>query len=196
MTPLGGNRPSHTYRSSPIARDAPLEVHVYREPQPEPPPPPELVPIPFNEPWNYEFHFPRDPRGPRVARIALRAVLASHGLDGLTERAELLACELTTNAVRHTPGPASVRLCWSSPALRVSVWDSAPGLPAVAGAVPGGPRPLPPQDAVGGRGLLLLDVLADRWGGCALGDGPWGPGGKTIWFELLQGGERPAALTT
>ncbi|MDB1086590.1 ATP-binding protein [Streptomyces sp. ACA25] len=158
------------------------------------PPPPELAPLPFAEPWGYEIHFPRDPRGPRVARIALRAVLASHGLDELTERAELLATELATNAVRHTAGPASLHLDWTCPALRVSVRDRSPGLTFARGGVPGGPHPLPPQDAIDGRGLLLLDVLADRWDGCALGDGPWGPGGKTIWFELLWEGKPPPAL--
>ncbi|MFJ2260630.1 hypothetical protein ACIOKD_20190 [Streptomyces sp. NPDC087844] len=27
-------------------------------------------------------------------------------------------------------------------------------------------------------------MVADRWGGCAIGDVPMGPGGKTLWFEL------------
>ncbi|MGA4839461.1 ATP-binding protein [Streptomyces sp. G45] len=72
--------------------------------QPHPPP------LPFTSPWHYELHFPRDPRGPGIARLTLRAVLAAHGLVDLTDRAELLASELTTNSVRHTQGPASVRL--------------------------------------------------------------------------------------
>jgi len=31
---------------------------------------------------------------------------------------------------------------------------------------------------------LSSDVLADRWGGCPLADGPRGQGGKVVWFEL------------
>jgi anti-sigma regulatory factor (Ser/Thr protein kinase) len=154
------------------------EVHVYPDP------------IPYSDPWHYELQFPRDPRGPRIARVTLRAVLASHGLDQLTERAELLTSELTTNAVCHTSGPASVHLGWQQPSLRVSVWDTSPELPT--GTATGGPRPLPSPDGIGGRGLLLLDVFADSWGGCAIGDGPWGAAGKTIWFELrLKDGPPP-----
>jgi hypothetical protein len=33
-------------------------------------------------------------------------------------------------------------------------------------------------DALGGRGLELLDALATRWGSSG------GPGGHTVWFEL------------
>jgi anti-sigma regulatory factor (Ser/Thr protein kinase) len=146
---------------------------------------PPLPPIPFAAPWQYELSFPCDPRGPRVARATLRAVLAAHGLGELAYRAELLASELTTNSVRHTKGPASVRLHWMHPVLRVSVWDMSPDLP--------GPRHLrqPRQDAESGRGLVILDLVADRWGGCAIGEGPYAPGGKSIWFELALGANPP-----
>lgn len=155
-----------------------------------PVPPQRPAPVPLSRSWQYELRIPRDPRGPRVARRTLRAVLALHELGELAERAELLASELATNSVRYTKGPASVRVEWLHPALRVSVWDPAPGLPVVCG----GPRPGPPADADHGRGLLLLDLLADRWGACPLGDSPWGPGGKTIWFELLVGDGQPQAV--
>jgi hypothetical protein len=52
----------------------------------------------------------------------------------------------------------------------------------------------PRADSEDGRGLVILDLVADRWGGCAIGEGPYGPGGKTIWFELtLDGGPPPTA---
>ncbi|MEV0635303.1 ATP-binding protein [Streptomyces sp. NPDC050619] len=147
---------------------------------------PHPPPLPFNAPWHYELHFPCDPRGPGIARLTLRAVLAAHGLAELTDRAELLTSELATNSVRHTKGPASVRLQWLHPVLRVSVWDMSPDLPALPG--PLGALGAPPAPAGvyadGGRGLLILGVVADRWGGCAIGDEPYGPGGKTLWFEL------------
>ncbi|QHY98311.1 hypothetical protein SSPS47_24660 [Streptomyces sp. S4.7] len=149
------------------------------------------VPIPFTEPWQYELSFPCDPRGPRIARTTLRAVLSAHGLTELTYRAELLASELATNSVRHTKGPAAVRLHWLFPVLRVSVWDMSPDLPEPRRR-PGGPRGGAEQE--GGRGLVILDLVADRWGGCAIGEGPYGPGGKTIWFELaLNSGPPPDA---
>ncbi len=142
---------------------------------------PHPPPLPFTAPWYYELHFPSDPRGPGIARLTLRAVLTAHGLTELNDRAELLTSELATNSVRHTKGPASVRLQWLHPVLRVSVWDMSPDLPAL-------PEPLGVQlgspAAEGGRGLLILGAIADRWGGCAIGEEPMGPGGKTLWFEL------------
>lgn len=158
--------------------NSPPNLDAYPQPHP--------VPIPFAEPWQYELSFPCDPRGPRIARTTLRAVLAAHGLTELAYRAELLASELTTNSVRHTKGPATVRPHWLFPVLRVSVWDMSPDLPE--------PRHLrqASRDADCGRGLVILDLVADRWGGCAIGEGPYGPGGKTIWFELtLNAGPPP-----
>ncbi|MFB8114511.1 ATP-binding protein [Streptomyces sp. NPDC055962] len=138
---------------------------------------PHPAPIPFADPWSYELAFPRDPRGPRVARATLRAILGAHELAELSYRAEVLASELTTNSVRHTQGPAGVRLQWRHPVLRVSVWDLSPDLPRPYTS-PAGP------DAEAGRGLAILELVADRWGGCAIGEGELGSGGKTIWFEL------------
>ncbi|MEU4659279.1 ATP-binding protein [Streptomyces sp. NPDC023723] len=144
----------------------------------------ELRPIPFTEPWEYELHFPRDPRGPAVARTTLKAVLGAHGLGEFTDRAALLTSELTTNAVRHSLGPATVRLRWANPVLRVSVTDTCPLVPVLFGPVG--------ADAEGGRGLFILDLLADDWGGCRLGEEVFGLGGKSVWFELvLGGGDRP-----
>lgn len=88
----------------------------------------------------------------------------------------------------HLHRPAVARLQWLHPRLRVSVWDPSPDLPARCGQA----RPDGPVDADGGRGLLPLDVFADRWGGCSIGEGPWEPGGKTVWFELILVGRRRA----
>ncbi|WP_101254871.1 ATP-binding protein [Streptomyces barkulensis] len=147
--------------------------------------PPFPKPIPFAEPWEYELRFPRDPRGPGIARRTLRAVLAAHGLLELAGRAELLTSELATNSVRYGEHAAAVTLRWLHPVLRVSVRDAGPGGVPVPSSSP------PPPDREGGRGLLILDVLADRWGDCPAGGGsagPGGPAGKTLWFELLWGG--------
>ncbi|MFJ6693787.1 ATP-binding protein [Streptomyces sp. NPDC091294] len=138
------------------------------------------APIPFNEPWEYELRFPRDPRGPAVARTTLKAVLGAHGLGEFTDRAELLASELATNAVRYSVGPATVRLRWTNPVLRVSVMDTCPLVPVPV--VAAGPH------AEQGRGLLILDLLADDWGGFRLGESVFGAGGKCVWFELILGG--------
>jgi hypothetical protein len=69
--------------------------------------------------------------------------------------------------------------------LRVSVTDTNPELP----------EPFKRSDELdNGRGLFILDVLADRWGGCAIGEEPFGLGGKTVWFELAWSGPPPTPV--
>ncbi|MFJ6992948.1 ATP-binding protein [Streptomyces sp. NPDC003090] len=145
---------------------------------------PVLGPIAFAQPWEYELHFPRDPRAPGIARTTLRAVLGAHGLAQLVDRAELLTSELATNSVRHTRGPASVRLRWLHPVLRVSVSDTSPVFPLPL-------MGLPTWEGEHGRGLAILALLADHWGGCCLDESLFGASGKTIWFELRVDGEPP-----
>ncbi|MGW3564008.1 ATP-binding protein [Streptomyces sp. NPDC000941] len=146
---------------------------------------PHPPPLLFTEPWEYELRFPRDPRGPGIVRATLRAVLTAHGLRELVELASLLTSELATNSVRYSDDCASVRLLWTHPVLRVSVTDTNPELP----------EPFKPcAELDNGRGLFILDVLADRWGGCAIGEEPFGLGGKTVWFELAWGETPPTPM--
>ncbi|MFC9246452.1 ATP-binding protein [Streptomyces sp. NPDC057136] len=141
-------------------------------------------------PWSYVLQLPHDPRAPRVARTTLRAVLALHGPTELLDTAELLACELVTNAYRHSDGQATLRLRHTEDGgLRVSVWDNNPLIPAPFDRPPGAlallPTPTPAADtAEGGRGLLLVRECADNWGGYPLGDDLSGRSGKLLWFEL------------
>ncbi|MEU9114481.1 hypothetical protein AB0D04_22485 [Streptomyces sp. NPDC048483] len=39
-------------------------------------------------------------------------------------------------------------------------------------------------EAPGGRGLLLVRLCADRWGGQRLGEQRFGLAGKLLWYEL------------
>ncbi|MEU7279506.1 ATP-binding protein [Streptomyces sp. NPDC045431] len=137
-------------------------------------------------PWSYLLQIPHNPRAPRVARMTLRAVLAGHGMDELTDTAELLACELITNAYRHSDGPATLRLRHMEGGwLRISVWDTNPYIPAPFDRPPGMRQPaLAPPDADSGRGLLLVHMYADNWGGYPLGDDLFGRNGKLLWCEL------------
>lgn len=81
----------------------------------------------------------------------------------------LLVTELVTNAVVHAQ--TSVRVCveTSGSRVRIDVQDKATTMP--------GRRPIS-VDSLGGRGLLLVERLADRWG---YEPHPWG---KTVWFEI------------
>jgi serine/threonine-protein kinase RsbW len=113
--------------------------------------------------------------GPSAPSEARRTI--GEWLDGVLDRSavedvKLLVSELVTNAVRHprAEGPIDVALELGKGTVRVEVSDPGDGFakPQV------GP---PPPDALGGRGLLIVDRVATRWGVT--------PGRPTrVWFEL------------
>ncbi|MGW3205260.1 ATP-binding protein [Streptomyces sp. NPDC001135] len=105
------------------------------------------------------------PRGARLARHVALAQLDTWGIPHGTETAEavaLIVAELAANAVTHGRVPGrdfEVRLSLLDGSLRVEVTDTrAERRPPAPGQVPE-----PPPLAVAGRGLLLVDALADRW---------------------------------
>ncbi|SDC08518.1 Anti-sigma regulatory factor (Ser/Thr protein kinase) [Streptomyces prasinopilosus] len=128
-------------------------------------------------PWEYSLSLPNDPRAVTVCRRTLRLILTVHGLIGQVDVAELLAAELIGNAVRHTKGPAALRVrCSESGVLRIGAWDADPSPPEP-------PRPfMPAPDREGGRGLALVRACADVWGWQPLSRE--GSRGKYVWCEL------------
>nr|WP_031510628.1 ATP-binding protein [Streptomyces megasporus] len=113
-------------------------------------------------------------RGARLARLLTVAHLAHWGLP--TETAAQIVAELANNAVRHgrvLGRDFRLGLRVTGATLRIEVADArGDRLPVV-------PRPPVPDDAEGGRGLLLVEALADRWG-VEAGPTPR----KTVWAEL------------
>nr|WP_173264755.1 ATP-binding protein [Streptomyces pacificus] len=122
----------------------------------------------------------------RRARHLAAAQLGAWGLrelPDLAETAELLISELVTNAVRHTRGPLRLNLRVCDGCLCCEVEDTNSDSPATdpterlaAGRAE--------SWSEGGRGMGLLDALADTWGSCRTATG------KTTWFELQA--TRPA----
>ncbi|MFC8587640.1 ATP-binding protein [Streptomyces sp. NPDC057217] len=106
-------------------------------------------------------------------RHALRELLRKWGGPGASAVAELLTSELVTNALVHTDHGAVVTATVVPEQLRVEVRDFVPGLDA--------PHALPADDRTNGRGLVLVQALADSWGVEDQG------AGKVVWFELNGG---------
>jgi hypothetical protein len=95
---------------------------------------------------------------------------------GYIEGVELVALmlsELATNAVQHAGTEFEVDITMTREAslycLRVGVTDQSPGLPVL---------PEPAADAPHGRGLRIVESLADAWGIEIRRGHP----GKTVWF--------------
>jgi anti-sigma regulatory factor (Ser/Thr protein kinase) len=115
------------------------------------------------------------------ARRMTRQLLAEWQLETLSDTALLVVSELVTNAVNASgnldcPGlrPVSwqmlaltVRLAGTG--LQMEVWDPNPAPPALQA---------PDVTSEGGRGLLIVECLADRWGHHAA------DGGKVVWCEV------------
>jgi len=103
-------------------------------------------------------------------RHRLRAALDHWGVPELADTAELLASELVTNALVHTgKGAVFDAVLTAEQRLRIEVQDGTVRLPG---------RRHPSESATSGRGLLLVEALADDWGVQLRGDG------KVTWFEL------------
>jgi anti-sigma regulatory factor (Ser/Thr protein kinase) len=124
------------------------------------------------DPAEGEVRLPNRPESAGTARRLTEAVLVLRwSLGGpLVEHAVLLVSELVGNAVRHTGAPSfGLRMTRRRGRLRVEVRDPSRGLPCL--------MPVRETD-ISGRGLFLVDTLADRWGVDLL------PHGKTTWFEM------------
>jgi anti-sigma regulatory factor (Ser/Thr protein kinase) len=100
-------------------------------------------------------------------------LLRQWGRPGRSEIAELLTSELVTNALIHTDDDAVLTATVSPRGLHVEVRDFVARRPRA--------RMSQTDDATHGRGLLLVQSLADSWGVRAHGVG------KSVWFDLDGG---------
>ncbi|MFP5219738.1 MAG: SpoIIE family protein phosphatase [Actinomycetes bacterium] len=87
-------------------------------------------------------------------------------------RVELVVSELVTNAARHSEDAVEVVLaCRDDSVLRVEVADTSHRLPVV-------PEADVDEESTSGRGLVLVEAVADRWGVESLGLS------KRVWAEV------------
>ncbi|MFI6160207.1 SpoIIE family protein phosphatase [Micromonospora haikouensis] len=125
---------------------------------------------------------PADRRTPAAARALVRSVLAAARLDDLLNEALLLTTELTTNAVEHARTELDIEVVGDDVGLTVTVSDFAAG--SVDELTVGVRNDTSEINEVSerGRGLLLVDHFASRWGTTYL------PTGKGVWFRLDRSG--------
>jgi hypothetical protein len=128
------------------------------------------------------------PTVPRLARGFVTATLNGWGLDALIDLTELLVSEMSSNVVRASMNPDDslrydkdgklpllwIRLLSDRSTLIIEVWDT---LPTALGA-PVTRHPDPDEES--GRGLEIIETLAEDWG--------WetvpGWAGKKVWAAL------------
>jgi ABC-type transporter Mla MlaB component len=106
---------------------------------------------------------------PRIAREIATHAWWDWDLPGRPNSAQILASELVTNGVRHARTPLSFSMTLRGPVVRVSVqdWASEPVR-----------QRSPAESDLQGRGLIVVEAIASRWGSVPLGDG------KVVWAEL------------
>ncbi|MEU7488278.1 ATP-binding protein [Streptomyces sp. NPDC042319] len=129
------------------------------------------------------------PRGARLARRLAVAQLADWGRpygSAVSDAAAHLVAELAANAVRHgrvrgRDFRLGLTLLDHGRVLRIEVTDPRPErLPTVGCYAP---------DGESGRGMLLVEALAERWGTDTASE----PCTKTVWCEVAC--PSPARLT-
>ncbi|MEH1054262.1 ATP-binding protein [Micromonospora sp. CPCC 206171] len=106
----------------------------------------------------------------RQARAMIADGCARWGVPQLTEPASIAVTEMVNNVVAHARTPMTVRLAPRDSSLHLAVRDHSSRPPAYAG--------LAPLTSTGGRGLLLIDTVARRWGSTPV------PNGKVVWCVL------------
>lgn len=111
-----------------------------------------------------------DPQAAAAARDFLRRTCRQWGVEAMLDAALLVVSELVTNAVVNARSQVTVRLRLHPDHLLVEVEDE-DGRPPVL-------QEHTDDDALGGRGLVLVDALSARWGSQPC------PIGKVVWAEL------------
>ncbi|MFD8630769.1 SpoIIE family protein phosphatase [Streptomyces sp. NPDC059533] len=114
------------------------------------------------------------------ARQQIRELLHDWADEEQLDSAVLMVSEMVTNVLVHTDGDALLVAEavgeLGERRLRVEVADTSDELPH---------KRHPGEMASSGRGVLLMEMLADSWGVDPRGEG------KTIWFELYEQSKHP-----
>ncbi|KAA0930397.1 ATP-binding protein [Streptomyces apricus] len=124
----------------------------------------------LRKPW--DLPFVAEPEEVAGLRRVLRSHLELWGLHDVTDAAQLCASELVSNVIRHVGvgTPTTLAVSMNGTRLRIEVHDpDTRALPTLLAADP---------DSEAGRGMALVNHLADLWGVQLLADV------KVTWCEL------------
>ncbi len=116
--------------------------------------------------------FPPRAESVRAARQFAAQILADLPPEAL-EPIELMVSELATNSVRHGATAFELTIVSGPDEIRVEVHDSADGTPTMRWPTP---------EELSGRGLQIVNMLADAWG-----VRPAAGAGKTVWLTVARG---------
>lgn len=117
------------------------------------------------------LRLPTGASAPGLARASLREAVGDTQAASVLDAAELLVSEVVTNGVVHGAPPVVLRVDREGgDRLVVSVSDGSEDQPVLGHA---------DDEALGGRGVELVDLLSDAWG--VVEEDP----GKRVWFTLL-----------
>jgi anti-sigma regulatory factor (Ser/Thr protein kinase) len=117
--------------------------------------------------WSYETVLAPEPVSASRARDFVCEHLVAHGLLYLVEDVRLVASELATNAMVHAHTPFVVTLSETDGGVRLTITDDSPTVPV---------RTSPQVTDMGGRGLMLVELLSEEWGAGTDSDGS-----KSVW---------------
>jgi anti-sigma regulatory factor (Ser/Thr protein kinase) len=134
---------------------------------------PDLWRQPPDPPREARIRLAPEPRSVGVLRQLIGRLLSSWRLDRLVGGdVDLLASEVATNAVLHAATPLTVIVKYLGPVIRVEVGDGSLEVPRQREAG---------KEDLGGRGMLIVEALARRWGVVLTRTG------KRVWFEMETG---------
>ncbi|MBB5824497.1 ATP-binding protein [Micromonospora carbonacea] len=112
----------------------------------------------------------------RQARALVTDGCARWGIGALAEAGCIAVTEMVNNVVAHARTPMTLRLAPGDGTLHLGVRDRSRRQPRYTGVTP--------PHLAGGRGLLLIDTVARRWGSTLL------PDGKLVWAVVHpEGGD-------
>lgn len=139
---------------------------------------------PGDAPHRLSRRLPPTPASVPLSRAFARQLMGAWGLaEDTIDGAALIVTELVTNAARHSEDALEVVLELGPEVLRLEVSDTSHRMPVA-------PSQAVADDATSGRGLLLVEAIASRWGVESEGLS------KLVWAELdLAPGQLPGSTS-